>query len=283
MDQVAQATAGGAAGMIAVGLMYPLVLAKTRLQAQRKQTDDAHYYEGPVDCLVKVFKHEGALGLFKGVKSFLPKAFVTNFIFYFVHAALKPVFKVKNFASNMLHGILAGVVVQIIMTPFELVNTRVVIDKTGKTRFRTTFMKLLKNHGFGWFYAGIGPQLLLTLNPGITNVARQKLESVSSQIVNSPVKDFWIGAGSKAIASTITYPLVVCKVHMQTQHLDESDADENVFMVGKRIVKNSGISGLYNGLETQLGTAILKEAILNMFRKEIYRIILRLFNQHPTK
>jgi hypothetical protein len=53
-------------------------------------------------------------------------------------------------------------------------------------------------------WAGIMPALVLTLNPGITNVVREALAPVGRPATRA--ENFGIGAGSKALASLATYP-----------------------------------------------------------------------------
>lgn len=268
MDDFIQATSGGMAGVLATIAIYPIVLIKTRLQGQKKikstEKSSSIAYNGPIDCFFKVFSEEGFLGLYQGMSSNLPKAFATNFIFYFAHNFLSRFFKKKSFLLNMLHGILSGMFVQLIMTPIDYVNTKVMLDKTGKTQFIEFFNKVLKSKGVGEFYKGIKPQLCLTLNPGITNVVRSAFETENSSNL-SRGKNFLIGASSKLIAATITYPLVVSKIFLYTRE----EKLKGLFETMKLIFNTEGMSGLYKGLETQLISAVFKEAFLNMFRKEI--------------
>mmetsp|Transcript_22087 Transcript_22087/g.43468 ORF Transcript_22087/g.43468 Transcript_22087/m.43468 type:complete len:358 (+) Transcript_22087:151-1224(+) len=343
MESLGEASAGGMAGVFSTATMYPLVVVKTRLQAQRKQEakehlgEEAHkladepgaaqskatqkklpeHYNGPLDCLLKVATHEGLRGLYSGLASSLPRAFLTNFIFYFFYAYLKPFFrKSQTMAGNMLHGILAGIGVQLVMVPYEMVNVKVMTDKTGKTKFLDTCAKILRKDGLLGFYKGIVPSLILTLNPGITNVVRHYLTPSGMQA--SAGKNFWSGASSKAVASMITYPYVVAKVQMFTHEKKDHpshtlsstetpncQSDENADGVSSsvtktkegssvqqqqhhhdettvagvlgRIIKDEGVKGVYKGCEMQLGTAVLKEAILNMTRHQIEQFIMGFF------
>ncbi|GBG26365.1 Mitochondrial substrate carrier family protein Q [Hondaea fermentalgiana] len=317
MESLGEACAGGAAGVFATASMYPLVVVKTRLQAQRKQEQkgaaaektvaggNKEHYDGPLDCLRKIAAHEGLAGFLSGMASSLPRAFLTNFIFYFFYAYLKPFFqKLRNHvAGNMAHGILAGIGVQLVMVPYEMVNVKVITDKTGKATFLDTFARLLRTEGPLGFYKGIVPAIILTLNPGITNVVRHYVTPSGAKA--SASKNFWSGALSKAVASLTTYPYVVAKVQMFTHEKKNKKHDDKEVQVGKggnvsgedkgqddeehheeklttagvlgRIIREEGLAGIYKGCEMQVGTAILKEAILNMTRHQIERFIMSLF------
>lgn len=57
-------------GFIEVCIMHPLDLIKTRLQIQATRAatpDDPRYYRGIIDCMVKMYKHEGFTSLWKGI------------------------------------------------------------------------------------------------------------------------------------------------------------------------------------------------------------------------
>ncbi|XP_015782802.1 mitochondrial thiamine pyrophosphate carrier [Tetranychus urticae] len=81
---------GGVAGTCAKTLVYPLDLAKKRLQIQgfgqiRKNFGVTMSYKGFFNCLLIIIKTEGPTGLFKGLTPSLLKAFITtasHFLFY---------------------------------------------------------------------------------------------------------------------------------------------------------------------------------------------------------
>lgn len=66
------AACGAVAGMVAQTTVFPLDLAKKRMQAQSvPRLPDASpvpHYRGTLDCLYQTFSQEGFLGLFRGVR-----------------------------------------------------------------------------------------------------------------------------------------------------------------------------------------------------------------------
>lgn len=65
-----QIGAGGSAGFVEVCIMHPLDLIKTRLQLQTSKVGsraDPNYYYGVVDCMKKMYKHEGLFSFWKGI------------------------------------------------------------------------------------------------------------------------------------------------------------------------------------------------------------------------
>ncbi len=70
-------------------IVSPVELIKTRLQVQhdsvpssvasmknRKAQQQRTFYNGPIDCIVKIVKESGVKGLFKGKRSLLSRPLV---------------------------------------------------------------------------------------------------------------------------------------------------------------------------------------------------------------
>lgn len=54
---------GGIAGIVGVTCVFPIDLAKTRLQNQRQ---GHQVYKNMIDCLVKTVRSEGYFGMYRG-------------------------------------------------------------------------------------------------------------------------------------------------------------------------------------------------------------------------
>lgn len=57
---------GGAAGATSLCFVYPLDFARTRLGADVGKSGADRQFKGLGDCLVKVFKSDGLIGLYRG-------------------------------------------------------------------------------------------------------------------------------------------------------------------------------------------------------------------------
>ena len=58
---------GGFAGMTAISITYPTDLIRRRLQLQHFGCDSVPDYNGIIDCINKIIKYEGILGLYRGL------------------------------------------------------------------------------------------------------------------------------------------------------------------------------------------------------------------------
>jgi len=67
---VANISASMVAGFFASFFSLPFDFVKTRIQKQKAGADGKFPYNGPIDCVVKVLKHEGPLAFYKGFSTF---------------------------------------------------------------------------------------------------------------------------------------------------------------------------------------------------------------------
>ena len=299
MPSALEGAASGAIGAaLALACTFPLATAKVRLQAQRKrkavsskdgaETTAVQQYTGTFDVLKRVMEKEGTSTLYAGLTPALTKAASVNFIFYYFFELLSPIFNRKGgklkLASSMLHGMMSGVCVQLVTLPSDLIVTRLMSSGSTAGYFET-LRSIVESDGILELWAGLLPGLSLTLNPGITTLIRNALGGASS----SPVRNFYVGLVSKATASTLTYPWTICKVQMQIEGLRQQDGQREIVQgnegdactrkssmhqVLSRIVRENGWAGLYAGLFPQLLNAMMKEALLNMIRLEIVKLVM---------
>ncbi|KAF8626959.1 hypothetical protein AX15_004614 [Amanita polypyramis BW_CC] len=121
--------------MTSAVLEYPLDLAKVRLQAQLlyKANSVPLRFNGPWDCLVKTWKHEGVRGLYRGLPApvvgsmvetsaiFLSYTYFQNLIRSFSDAGKDLPLSIPQLA---LAAGGAGFVTSFLLTPIELVKCR---------------------------------------------------------------------------------------------------------------------------------------------------------------
>ena len=307
------ACSGAIGAVVALTITYPLSIIKTRLQAQTNiqynnnnnkdgkvyiKSHDHKPYFGSIDCLQRIVKEEGAFKLYAGLRGALFKAFITNFVFYFFHGLFQKFIRARSMHRgksirafwSMMHGIMAGICVQLCVLPIDMVVTRIQINRGAAPKgFVRTMYDITKEGGIFSFWNGLIPGMWLTLNPGITTAVRNVLEEYVNGSSYNTSANFGVGLVSKATASIITYPYTVCKVRMQISGVTNNEKEkrnenslENNYKEEKKkpkgvtfietvklVYNENGMVGFYNGLPPQLVNAVLKEGILNMIRLEI--------------
>lgn len=62
---------GGMAGATSLCFVYPLDFARTRLAADVGKGKETREFKGLADCLIKIAKHDGPIGLYRYVRLFV--------------------------------------------------------------------------------------------------------------------------------------------------------------------------------------------------------------------
>ncbi|XP_077464532.1 mitochondrial glutamate carrier 1-like isoform X1 [Stigmatopora argus] len=114
---------GGIAGMVGVTCVFPVDLAKTRLQNQRS---GQQLYKNMMDCLIKTVKSEGYFGMYRGAAVNLTlvtpeKAIKLAANDFFRHKLSKEGCKLTVF-KEMLAGCFAGMCQVVVTTPMEMLK-----------------------------------------------------------------------------------------------------------------------------------------------------------------
>uniref|UniRef100_A0A8C5HJ76 Mitochondrial glutamate carrier 1 n=1 Tax=Gouania willdenowi TaxID=441366 RepID=A0A8C5HJ76_GOUWI len=113
---------GGIAGMVGVTCVFPIDLAKTRLQNQRS---GQQLYKNMIDCLIKTVKSEGYFGMYRGAAVNLtlvtPEKAIKLAANDFFRHQLSNGGKLTVF-KEMLAGCCAGMCQVIVTTPMEMLK-----------------------------------------------------------------------------------------------------------------------------------------------------------------
>ena len=85
---------GGSAGITAITVTYPTDLIRKRLQMQ-SFSENVPRYDGIFDCVRKIVKTEGIIGLYRGLSISYIKTFPTLAIQFWCYETLKDIFSKK--------------------------------------------------------------------------------------------------------------------------------------------------------------------------------------------
>ncbi|XP_067256421.1 mitochondrial glutamate carrier 1 [Chanodichthys erythropterus] len=136
---------GGIAGLIGVTCVFPIDLAKTRLQNQQ---NGSRIYTSMSDCLIKTIRSEGFCGMYRGAAVNLTlvtpeKAIKLAANDFFRHQLSKDGQKLTLF-GEMLAGCGAGTCQVIVTTPMEMLKIQ--LQDAGRIEAQR---KLMGQHGGG--------------------------------------------------------------------------------------------------------------------------------------
>lgn len=232
----------------------------------------------------------------------LAKSVVQKFIYYYLYEGLLvvtqgvidvlrhliglPIVGQVGMVALLASGYLAEALGIPIFAPLEFLAVQV---QTSRTREgpSSVWKRTYRNAGLAGFYRGWRVYLLCALQPMIqfTLIEQAKALLLRGQdrrnAVLSSVAAFWLGAVTKAIASTISYPINTGRVLIQGS--SDIGGDSAIVPVLARVLRDEGPLGMYKGwgnelLEGLFGAAIqlmVKEQVSQAMRSAVYAISLR--------
>ena len=148
-----------AASVANVFVNAPVWLVSTRMTLKQDPT--------PLACIQSVYKNEGLLGFFKGIKPTL--MLIANPIIQFVMFDwLKAYLKAsKGGASTLrlfLYGAYAKLIATLVTYPLQTIKTRMHVDKSQvPASFLEIIQQIAQNEGMAGFYKGMGAKIVQTV------------------------------------------------------------------------------------------------------------------------
>ena len=190
--------------------------------------------------LIRIIRTEGISGTFKGFTANMIGTFsmrkwsinswlISEFVYFFFHTWIRGTTLQRlqaagrstklSTSSELLVGAAAGALAQVFTIPVSVIATRQQIwtpENGSKTRTPSLFetgAEVIQESGVSGLWTGLKPGLILTVNPAITYGVFERLKSAVLHGARENGKlavgeAFWIGVGSKAIATIVTYPYI---------------------------------------------------------------------------
>ncbi len=164
--------AGAVAGTAQCVFCSPMELAKTRMQVQGQGESLHHYrhtkhlYEGPVDCLVKIFKTEGVPGVFRGMGLTVVRETPSFGVYFATYEYFNDIFRDKETRKVGIPGIItaggfAGMASWMSTYPADVVKSRVQADVSNEYKgFWDCCVKSYRSEGIRFFGKGLCSTML---------------------------------------------------------------------------------------------------------------------------
>ncbi|XP_004588577.2 mitochondrial glutamate carrier 2 [Ochotona princeps] len=245
---------GGVAGLVGVTCVFPIDLAKTRLQNQHGKDS----YKGMIDCLVKTARAEGFLGMYRGAAVNLslvtPEKAIKLAANDFLRQQLLGDGTQQNLKLEMLAGCGAGLCQVVVTCPMELLKVQ--LQDAGRlaghqespasmppssgcyahgsatahecpsaTRIAR---ELLRTQGLAGLYRGLGATLLrdvpfsIIYFPLFANLNSLGFDELAGKA--SFAHSFVSGCVAGSVAAVTVTPLDVLKTRIQTLKKGQGEA-----------------------------------------------------------
>ncbi|THU99978.1 mitochondrial carrier [Dendrothele bispora CBS 962.96] len=171
---LAHGIAGLFAGLTSAFVATPIEHIKVKLQLQQQRSVADRQFRGPIDCIRKIWRVQGPLGLWTGFTGSL--AFRSNFFWMFLSfEGLMRVFGSSGMntgTANFLSGGLGSFVYWMMAIPADNIKNRMMsypypqpytsssIEAAPKPSFTKVTRMIYAQHGAAGFFRGLGPCLL---------------------------------------------------------------------------------------------------------------------------
>ncbi|PPR02615.1 hypothetical protein CVT24_002186 [Panaeolus cyanescens] len=252
------ALAGALGGCFSTAVVYPLDVAKTRIQALPSEKGKSKDDLSMLSVILRIYAKEGILGLYRGFGATMLNTFSMQYAYFFFYSFVRSSYIKRltsklppgstlpplSTAAELLLGALAGALAQIFTIPVSVIATRQQVGKPEKSQtpvapaeeyddsFLGVAREIIEEEGVTGLWLGIKPGLVLTVNPAITYGAFERVKSLvllargGASTKMGPWLSFVIGALSKTLATVVTYPYIMAKVRIQARSADVEDAKE---------------------------------------------------------
>lgn len=279
-ESFVHACAGGAGGLISMTITYPLMGISTRaavdhsknpreslLRAVQRviETEGARgLYDGLSSSLIGI-----------GVSNFVYYFFfeaARDFIITSkkLTAPKAGALGTLSTLESIVAGLVAGTATAVISNPIWVVNTRQTVrvtapatDEPGDVKkvvkrlsFLQTLRSVVDKDGVRALWKGIGPALVLVTNPVLQYTVFEQLKRVllqgrvaaraamgaatASKPLLHDLDYFWLGALSKLVATSITYPQIVIKSRRQAMSNEPGVRNPNVWSAMTDVIRDEG-------------------------------------------
>lgn len=230
-------------------------------------------FNGTMDALVKISRKEGVTSLWSGLSPTLVLAVPATIVYFVSYEQLRLYLKdkynkdVKKNVSNitqpfwvpMLAGGTARIWAAVLVSPLELIRTKMQSQKLSYAEITEALKTLIKYTGISGLWMGLGSTLLRDVP--FSAIYWFHYETIKEIFRGTPQNfTFNLAAGATAgsIAALLTIPFDVVKTHKQIEmgekeiYSDKPGRSSSTWAIIGKIYNQNGIRGLFTGLTPRL-------------------------------
>ncbi|KAI2654969.1 Solute carrier family 25 member 40 [Labeo rohita] len=213
------------------------------------------HFTGTLDAFIKIIRMEGIRSLWSGLPPTLVMAVPATVIYFTSYDQLCASLKLRMGDHSVYAPLLAGAIARVgsvtVISPLELIRTKMQSEKQSYRELSAVIRSALHNEGWRSMWRGWGPTLLRDV----------PFSAWLCQYYNYTHPTFAItftaGALSGSFASIVTLPFDVAKTKRQVelgelqtmkceyQNSVSTQVSSSTYNVMKRIVAENGVSGLF--------------------------------------
>lgn len=175
---------GGAAGAASLCVVYPLDFARTRLAVDVGKGEGSRQFNGLVDCIAKIAKSDGPLGLYRGFGISVMGIIVYRGAYFGLfdtgNAIIFGDSKNANFFAMWGFAQLTTTAAGVISYPMDTVRRRLMMQSGRADKMYSgtvdCFNKILANEGSGAFFKGAASNIIRGTGGALVLVLYNKIQ-----------------------------------------------------------------------------------------------------------
>ncbi|KAK8384570.1 hypothetical protein O3P69_014268 [Scylla paramamosain] len=255
MESAYRFTLGSLAGAVGATAVYPIDLVKTRMQNQRTGSYIGELmYRNSFDCFKKVIRHEGFVGLYRGLIPQLIGVAPEKAIKLTVNDLVRDKLTDKkgniSLASEIIAGGCAGGSQVVFTNPLEIVKIRLQVAGEIATAQKPSALMVVKDLGLFGLYKGVRACLLRDVPFSAIYFpvyAHSKWLLADENGYNSPWSLLIAGAIGGVPAASLTTPADVIKTRLQVAARAGQTTYSGVFDAARKIWREEGTKAFWKG------------------------------------
>jgi len=251
-------TAGTLAGISGVAVGHPFDTIKVRVQTGQ--------FSSVTGCLIQTLKNENIRGLFKGVSAPLATDAASQSMVFGIYGYMQKTFREMNEKNGLgteislkqvgVSGAVAGIGCCLILSPVELIKSRLQIQLTENARYGGPIdcvKSILAEGGIRGIYRGLFATFVRDI-PGFalyfgSYEGLKRTFSPTGKSKDIPISHLLLSGGlAGSLCWTVIYPADIIKTRLQTDDSTRSftEVAKKIYNTGGRGIP--GFKSFYKGL-----------------------------------
>jgi solute carrier family 25 (peroxisomal adenine nucleotide transporter), member 17 len=301
-------------GAVSAGILYPLEVLKTKLQALTDDDEDdaeenkeatqnttataPRTSRAMIPFAMKLYREEGLSVFFRGVETSAFQSALEKALYFFSYTALKGLHRNLTGhtdlpgATNLAVGYLADWAHLPITLPVDAWTTRIQTSSQKDAPLKI-LLNMLSDRNCN-FYKGLSAYYLLCFKPALQYTVYEQVKQIVLRRPRRQNKNlsageaFVLGMFARTVATILVFPFLRAKVLMQTSSNNATTGSSSlpeggtssVRVLADQYRKFGILKGWYQGIAPELTRGIFASALMLMI-KERLAILVREFLMRP--
>ncbi|XP_066999224.1 calcium-binding mitochondrial carrier protein Aralar1 isoform X3 [Anabrus simplex] len=255
LENVYRFALGSIGGAVGATTVYPIDLVKTRMQNQRTGSLVGELmYRNSFDCCKKVIRHEGVLGLYRGLLPQLMGVAPEKAIKLTVNDLVRDKFMDKNgnlpLYGEIISGACAGASQVVFTNPLEIVKIRLQVAGEIASGAKISALSVVKELGLFGLYKGAKACFLRDVPFSaiyFPMYAHTKEKFTDENGYNHPLTLLCAGAIAGVPAASLVTPADVIKTRLQVVARAGQTTYNGVIDAARKIYAEEGFRAFWKG------------------------------------